>query len=81
MYVTRLVFKEKIFWKTEKFDSTPMNSLTAYDKQSIMHFDGTLRGYFSTPVMTDKITGKGIPFNTELSPSDVQRLNKMYPCG
>ena len=30
--------------------------------------------------MTDKITGKGIPVNREMSPLDIQKLNKMYPC-
>ena len=45
-----------------------------------MHYDGTLRGHFAYPVMTDKITGKGIPVNTEMSPLDIQKLNKMYPC-
>ena len=58
-----------------------MNSLTTYDKQSIMHFDGTLRGFFPTPIMTDKRTGKGIGLNKEMSPLDIERLNKMYPCG
>ena len=57
-----------------------MNSLTAYDKQSIMQFDGTLRGRFDIPVMTDKITGKSIAVNRELSALDIVRLNKMYPC-
>ena len=45
-----------------------------------MHYDGTSRGHFAYPVMTDKITGKGIPVNTEMSPLDIQKLNKMYPC-
>ena len=57
-----------------------MNSLTAYDVQSIMHYDGTLRGNLPYPVMTDKRTGKGIAVNKELSPSDIERLNLMYPC-
>ena len=61
--------------------STPMNSLTPYDIQSIMHFDGKFRGRFSTNIMTDKRTGKGIPINTELSLLDIKRLNMMYPCG
>ena len=58
-----------------------MNSLTAYDVQSIMHYDGTLRGLFQEPIMTDKKTGKGIAINKEMSPSDIKRLNLMYPCG
>jgi len=45
-----------------------------------MHYDGTLRGLFLNPIMTDKITGKGIAVNREMSPLDVQKLNKMYPC-
>ena len=57
-----------------------MNSLTTYDKQSIMHFDGTLRGLLRIPIMTDKITGKNIEVNRKLSSLDIVRLNKMYPC-
>ena len=57
-----------------------MNSLTAYDKQSIMQYDGTLSEFFNIPVMTDKITGKSIALNRELSALDIVRLNKMYPC-
>ena len=57
-----------------------MNSLTAYDLHSIMHYDGSLNGYFPSPVMTDKRTGKGIAVNKEMSPSDIVRLNRMYPC-
>ena len=45
-----------------------------------MHYDGTLRGFFSNPIMTDKITGKSIGINRELSQLDIQKLNKMYPC-
>ena len=47
-----------------------------------MHYDGTLRGRFSTnnPVMKDKLTGKPIGINKELSQLDIQKLNKMYPC-
>ena len=45
-----------------------------------MHYDGTLRGRFVQPIMTDKITGKGIPVNKEMSPLDIQKLNEMYPC-
>ena len=45
-----------------------------------MHYDGTLRGHFSNPIMTDKETGKGIPINRKMSLLDIQKLNKMYPC-
>ena len=58
-----------------------MNSLWAYDVYSIMHYDGTLGGTFSSPVMTDKRTGKGIAVNKEMSPLDIEKLNVMYPCG
>ena len=66
--------------KTYKYNPTPGDELTAYDKDSIMHYDGTLRGYFSTPIMKDKITGKGIGVNRKLSQTDIQKLNQMYPC-
>ena len=47
-----------------------------------MHYDGTLRGYFSrNPIMKDKKTGLSIGLNTEMSPLDIQKLNQMYPCG
>ena len=47
-----------------------------------MHYDGTLRGRFSikTPIMRDKKTGKSIEINKQMSPLDIQKLNKMYPC-
>jgi len=45
-----------------------------------MHYDGTLRGYFSAPIMTDKITGNGIGVNRDMSPKDIKKLNQMYPC-
>ena len=45
-----------------------------------MHYDGTLRGLFSSSVMTDKITGKNIAVNRQLSPLDIVKLHKMYPC-
>ena len=45
-----------------------------------MHYDGTLRGHFARPIITDKITGKGIEVNKEMSPLDIKKLNKMYPC-
>jgi len=44
-----------------------------------MHYDGTLRGFFAKPIMTDK-NGKGIEVNKEMSSLDIQKLNKMYPC-
>ena len=66
--------------KTYKYDSTPGDKLTAYDKNSIMHYDGTLRGWFRSPIMTDKITGKSIGVNREMSPLDIEKLNQMYPC-
>ena len=56
------------------------DNLTAYDTKSIMHYDGTLRGFFSEPIMTDRKTGKSIGVNKELSQLDIQKLNKMYPC-
>ena len=70
----------KIFWKILKFDLTPNDTSTAYDIQSIMHYDGTLRGFFSKPIMTNKVTGKSIGVNRKMSPMDIQKLNKMYPC-
>ena len=54
--------------------------MTAYDVHSIMHYDGTLRGHFAYPVITDKITGKGIEINRKMSSLDIKKLNKMYPC-
>ena len=72
--------QNNIFKKPEKFDWIPTDNLTAYDTQSIMHYDGTLRGFFSKPIMTDKLTGKSIGINRELSQLDIQKLNKMYPC-
>ena len=66
--------------KTLKFNLTPNDTATAYDTRSIMHYDGTLGGIFSTPIMTEKITGKSIGVNREMSPIDIQKLNKMYPC-
>ena len=73
-------YTNKIFKKTLKFDLTPNDTSTAYDTLSIMHYDGTLRGFFSTPIMTDKATGKSIGVNRKMSPMDIQKLNKMYPC-
>ena len=51
-----------------------------YDVTSIMHYDGKLRGHSQTPIMTDKKTGKSIGVNRKMSPMDIQKLNKMYPC-
>ena len=45
-----------------------------------MHYDGTLRGHFAYPIMTDKRTGKGIEINRKMSSLDIKKLNKMYPC-
>ena len=45
-----------------------------------MHYDGTLRGFFRNPIMTEKITGKSIGVNREMSQLDIEKLNKMYPC-
>ena len=45
-----------------------------------MHYDGTLRGRFRSPIITDKITGKSIGVNREMSPLDIEKLNQMYPC-
>ena len=46
-----------------------------------MHYDGTLGGRFSenNPVM-EGIHGEKITVNKELSPLDIAKLNKMYPC-
>ena len=66
--------------KTFKYDSNPRDKLTAYDKYSIMHYDGTLRGSFGSPIMTDKITGQGIKINKKMSKLDIEKLNQMYPC-
>ena len=54
--------------------------MTEYDVESIMHYDGTLRGHFSKPIMTDKKTGKSIEVNKKMSKLDIEKLNKMYPC-
>ena len=66
--------------KTSKINWPSTDNLTEYDIHSIMHYDGTLRGHFTKPIMTDKITGKGIAINREMSPLDIQKLNMMYPC-
>ena len=58
----------------------PGDDLKAYDTSSIMHYDGTLRGYFRSPIMRDKITGKSIGINRKMSPMDIIKLNEMYPC-
>ena len=69
-----------ILEKTFKFNWTSTDDLTAYDIHSIMQYDGTLRGYFPDPIMTDKRTGKGIEINRKMSSLDIKKLNKMYPC-
>ena len=66
--------------KIWKFDRSDENDLTAYDTRSIMHYDGTLSGFFENPIMKERITGKGIEVNRELSQIDIEKLNKMYPC-
>ena len=71
---------QAIFEKTFKFNWTSTDDLTDYDIHSIMHYDGTLRGRFSYPIMTDKTTGKGIEINRKMSLLDIKKLNKMYPC-
>ena len=73
-------YRKKISWKTFKFDLTPNDTSTAYDTLSIMHYDGTMRGFFSKPIMTNKATGKSIGVNRKMSPIDIQKLNEMYPC-
>jgi len=45
-----------------------------------MHYDGLLNGVFQHPVMKDKLTGKGIGVNKNMSSLDIEKLNKMYPC-
>ena len=45
-----------------------------------MHYGGTLGGRFRSPIITDKITGKSIGVNREMSPLDIEKLNQMYPC-
>ena len=66
--------------KTRKINWPSTDNLTEYDIHSILHYDGTLRGHFTKPIMTDKLTGKGIAINREMSPLDIQKLNKLYPC-
>ena len=66
--------------KTLKFKRTPADNLSGYDTSSIMHYDGTLRGFFLNPIMKDKISGESIGVNREMSSMDIQKINKMYPC-
>ena len=68
------------FEKTSKINWNSTDQLTEYDIHSIMHYDGTLRGHFAIPILTDKRTGKGIEVNKEMSPLDIKKLNKLYPC-
>ena len=76
-----IVLKSKTYKTTLKFESSPLDDkLEPYDVKSIMHHDGTLRGRFQNPVIRDKITGKGIEVNRKMSPLDIAKLNKMYPC-
>ena len=62
----------------QKFNYSPGDA--PYDVTSIMHYDGKLRGISQTPIMTDKRTRKSIGVNREMSPMDIKKLNKMYPC-
>ena len=67
--------------KLKKYDRIPSDGeLGKYDINSIMHYDGTLRGFFLHPIMVDKLTGKSIEVNRKMSPIDIEKLNKMYPC-
>ena len=67
--------------KTKKYDRIASDgNFGEYDKRSIMHYDGTLRGRFRDPIIVDKSTGKGIEVNRKMSQLDIQKLNKMYPC-
>ena len=77
-----IIPKSKIFEKAQKFDSTPTDNFSPYDTQSIMHYDGLLRGFFpkSNPIMKDKITGLSIGINRQMSKLDIEKLNEMYPC-
>ena len=68
-----------LFEKTKKFDY-PIDKFTPYDVHSIMHYDGTLRGHFSNPVLIDRQTKRGIEVNKQLSVLDIKKLNEMYPC-
>ena len=76
------LFYTLILQKTQKFNATPTDNFTEYDIQSIMHYDGLLRGFFpeSNPIMKDKKTGKTITINREMSDLDIKKLNDMYPC-
>ena len=51
--------------------------VTKYDVKSIMHYPGFLNGEI---FMTDKLTGKRIEENKNMSRLDIEKLNKMYPC-
>ena len=44
-----------------------------------MHYDGTLGGRLSIPIMTDK-NGESIKINRKMSTIDIKKLNQMYPC-
>ena len=45
-----------------------------------MHYDGFLGGRIQHPIIIDKLTGKGIQVNKEMSSLDIEKLNQMYPC-
>ena len=75
----------KFYWHAQTFKNLQKINLTStylseYDTKSIMHYDGLLRGVFQHPVIKDKLTGKGIGINKNMSSLDIEKLNKMYPC-
>ena len=45
-----------------------------------MHYDGFLGGRIQHPIIIDKLTGKGIEMNKNMSSLDIEKLNQMYPC-
>ena len=45
-----------------------------------MHYDGFLGGRIQRPIIIDKLTGKGIEVNRNMSALDIEKLNEMYPC-
>ena len=80
MLIDKDIESNKIIDKTQKYNPDPHDDLSPYDIKSIMHYDGTASGVFKNAIMTDKITGKSIESNRQMSPMDIQKLNKMYPC-
>ena len=63
--------RNKQFPETSKYNPTPFDNLTTYDKTSIMHYDGLLRSNVATPIITDRITGQSIGVNRKMSKIDV----------